>query len=250
MSSTLSLLLAASVMAGSAPNAVANPPQAPAPKAQAQAPHPTGAQMPKGEDLTGKVLERLEASPYCYLRLKTAKGEVWTAVPEAKAEKGSEVTVSNAVLMTDFESKTLKRTFAQVYFGTLANAGAAAGANPHGQAQPAKPVKVGKVAKASGADARTVGEVWAQKQALKGKTVTVRAKVVKVTKGIMGKNWLHLQDGSGDKKKGTNDLTATSQAEAAPGDTVTIQGVVQTDKDFGAGYVYAVIIEDAKVTGK
>lgn len=256
MSSALSLLLAASVIAVSAPKAAANPPQAPAqaPKAPAQAPHPTGAQMPKGEDLTGKVIERLEASPYCYLRLKTAKGEVWTAVPEAKAEKGSEVTVANAVLMTDFESKTLKRTFAQVYFGTLATPGAAtpaAGANPHGQAdQPAKPVKVGKVAKASGADARTVAEVWAQKQSLKGKTVTVRGKVVKITKGIMGKNWLHLQDGSGDKKKGTNDITATSQAEAAVGGTVTIQGVVRTDKDFGAGYTYAVIIEDAKVTRK
>ncbi|WP_243285863.1 hypothetical protein [Geothrix terrae] len=248
MSSALSLLLAASVMAGFSPDAAAATP----PQASSPAPHPTGAQIPQGEDLTGKVLERLDASPYCYLRLKTAKGEVWTAVPEAKAEKGSEVTVANAVLMTNFESKTLKRTFAEVYFGTLATPGATpAGANPHGQAgRPAKPVKVGKVAKASGADARTVAEIWAQKQNLKGKSVTLRAKVVKFTKGIMGKNWLHLQDGSGDPKKGTNDLTATSQAEVAVGDTVTIHGVVQTDKDFGAGYTYAVIIEDAKVTGK
>ena len=249
MSSALSLLLAASVMAGFSPDAAAATP----PQASSPAPHPTGAQIPKGEDLTGKVLERLDASPYCYLRLKTAKGEVWTAVPEAKADKGSDVTVANAVLMTNFESKTLKRTFAEVYFGTLATPGAApaAGANPHGQAgRPAKPVKVGKVAKAAGAEARTVAEIWAQKQNLKGKGVTLRAKVVKYTKGIMGKNWLHLQDGSGDPKKGTNDLTATSQAEVAVGDTVTIHGVVQTDKDFGAGYTYAVIIEDAKLTGK
>jgi len=250
MPSALSLLLVASVMAGfNSTAAAATPPQA-----AAAAPHATGAQMPKGEDLTGKVLERLEASPYCYLRLKTAKGEVWTAVPEAKAEKGSEVTVANAVLMTDFESKTLKRTFAEVYFGILATAGAAtpaAGANPHAQgAQPAKAVKVGKVAKASGVEARTVAEIWAQKDGLKGKNVTLRGKVVKFSKGIMGKNWLHLQDGSGTSKKGTNDITVTSQDEAAAGDTVTISGVVQTHKDFGAGYNYAVIIEDAKVVKK
>ncbi|WP_257308228.1 hypothetical protein [Geothrix fuzhouensis] len=250
MPSPLTLILVASVMAGFSSNTMATTP----PQAAAPAPHPTGAQMPKGEDLTGKVLERLEASPYCYLRLKTAKGEVWTAVPEAKAEKGSEVTVANAVLMTDFESKTLKRTFAEVYFGTLATAGAAtpaAGANPHAQGtQPAKVVKVGKVAKAPGAEARTVSEIWAQKDSLKGKSVTLRGKVVKYSKGILGKNWLHLQDGSGDKKKGTNDITVTSQDEAAAGDTVTIRGTVQTSRDFGAGYSYAVIIEDAKVIKK
>ncbi len=239
--SALPLLLVAATLVGSVPDkpAAAHP---------AAGPHATAAQMPQGEDLTGKVLERLEASPYCYLRLKTPKGELWTAIPEAKAEKGSEVTVANAVLMTNFESKTLKRTFAEVYFGTLATAGAEAGANPHGQAgPPAKAVKVGKVAKAIGADARTVAETWTQKDSLKGKSVTLRGKVVKYSQGIMGKNWLHLQDGSGDPKKGTNDLVVTSLDQAAVGETVTIKGVVQTNKDFGAGYRYAVIIENAKV---
>ncbi|MFZ1377050.1 MAG: hypothetical protein WAS25_10700, partial [Geothrix sp.] len=83
-----------------------------------------GATAP-GQGLTGKVLERIDAAPYCYLRLQTARGEVWAAVPEAKIEKGTEVTIVNPMLMNNFESKTLNRTFAEVFFGNLAPAGGA-----------------------------------------------------------------------------------------------------------------------------
>lgn len=262
MRSVLPVLLIASAVLGCNSNkskasepVVAAPTQAMAPGAEMPMPKDqahagaAAAAPAAGEGLTGKVLERLEASPYCYLRLKTAKGEVWAAVPETKAEKGSEVTVVNPMLMSNFESKTLKRTFAEVYFGTLASAGGAAApaANPHGGAAPAGPVEVGKVEKATGADARTVAEVWAQKGALKGKTVSVRGKVVKYNAGIMGKNWIHLQDGSGDAKAGTNDLAVTTGDAAAKGDTITVTGVVRTDKDFGSGYAYPVLVEDAKV---
>ena len=215
-----------------------------------------------GEAISGKVLERIDASPYCYLRLKTAKGEVWVAVPEAQIEKGAEVTLVSAMLMNNFESKTLKRTFPEIYFGNLAPAGGAAaatpavaapapGANPHAQvANTTATIEVGKVDKASGSDARTVAEIWAQKGSLKGKTVTVRGKVVRYSAGVMGKNWMHLQDGSGDAGKGTNDITVTSLDGAAKGDVVTAKGTVTTDKDFGAGYTYSMIIEDAKVQKK
>ena len=101
--------------------------------------------------------------------------------------------------------------------------------------------------KASGADARTVAEVWAQKGTLKEKTVSIRGKVVKYNPGVMGKNWLHLQDGSGDPAKGTHDITVTSQNTVAMGDVVTAKGVVRVDKDFGSGYTYAIIVEEAKV---
>ena len=213
------------------------------------------------EAITGTVLERIDAAPYCYLRLKTAKGEVWAAVPEAKIEKGAEVTLATPMLMNNFESKTLKRTFPEIYFGNLGPASGAPaaptaaapapGANPHAQvANTTATIEVGKVDKASGSDARTVAEIWAQKGTLKGKTVTVRGKVVRYSAGVMGKNWMHLQDGSGDAGKGTNDITVTSQDGAAKGDVVTAKGTVTTDKDFGAGYTYSMIIEDAKVQKK
>lgn len=217
------------------------------------APTQAGAAAPMvGNTLAGKVLERLDASPYCYLRIQTANGEVWAAVPEAKIEKGADVTIAEPALMTNFESKTLGRTFPQVYFGNLAPAGAAGAAasgDPHGQAA-AAPVEVGKVEKATGAEARTVGELWSQKAALKGKTVVVRGKVVRYSAGVMGKNWMHLQDGSGDAAKHTHDVTVTTLDNVAKGDTVTVRGVLTLDKDLGSGYNYPVIIEDAKVQKK
>ena len=106
---------------------------------------------------------------------------------------------------------------------------------------------VGTVEKASGADARTVAETWAQKAALVGKTVVIRGTVVKYNENVMGKNWIHLQDGSGTVALGNNDITVTSLDGAAKGATITIKGTVRTNKDFGAGYSYAVIVEDAKV---
>jgi hypothetical protein len=178
--------------------------------------------------------------------------------------------------MKDFESKTLNRKFDVVYFGTLAGEGApAAAAAPAGMGMGgpamgggeggAKPdpqqmaaqhaaaaagpndVAVGKVQKASGADAHTVAEVWAQRAALKEKPVSVRGKVVKYNAGIMGKNWLHLRDGSGASGK-DNDITITTQDQTAVGEVILVKGTVRVDKDFGAGYAYPVIIEDAKLS--
>ncbi|HEY3270107.1 MAG TPA: hypothetical protein VGJ89_02740 [Geothrix sp.] len=251
MRGALPVLLIASAIIG----CNSNKSQAPVVAApiQGQAPAPAAPPAAAGLSVTGKLLERIAASPYSYLRIQTAQGEVWAAVPETKLEKGAEVTVTGAMIMRDFESKTLKRTFPEIYFGSLAGSGPAAApaADPHASAgQPAAAVEVGKVEKALGADARTVAEVWAQKGGLKGKTVSVRGKVVKYNAGIMGKNWLHLQDGSGDAKAGTNDITVTSNDAAAKGDTVTVTGVVRTDKDFGSGYSYAVLVEDAKVVKK
>ena len=105
-----------------------------------------------------------------------------------------------------------------------------------------------QVAKASGANARTVAEVVAQAAALKDKPVKVSGKVVKFNGDIMGKNWLHLQDGSGSAAAKTNDILVTSAAPAKVGDVVTVTGVVRKDKDFGAGYSYQVLIEDARLT--
>jgi hypothetical protein len=94
-------------------------------------------------------------------------------------------------------------------------------------------------------DGKTVQEVYQEKAKLNGKRVTLRGKVVKYSEAIMGKNWLHLRDGTG--KEPANDLTVTTQAKAKVGDTVLVEGNVTLDKDLGAGYRYDVIIEDAKV---
>jgi hypothetical protein len=236
-------------------------------KKEAAPPQPVAAQgAPQAEQATtikGKVLERLDAEPYSYLRIQTGTGETWAAVPKTDKEKGTDVVVSNAMPMAGFESKTLKRKFDMVYFGTLGDAAAPAqpaamgapGAAPgpggmaaQHAAAAAGPADVGsvKVPKASGADARTVSEVYAQRSALKEKAVTIRGKVVKYNEGIMGRNWLHIRDGSGTAGK-DNDLTVTTAEKAAVGDVVVVKGKVQIDRDFGAGYSYPVIVEDAKL---
>ena len=130
-----------------------------------------------------------------------------------------------------------------------APAGMAAGAEataPHPTPAPAgAPVDVSGVARAEGG--KTVAEVFAEKDSLAGKPVTLRGKVVKSNIGIMGKNWIHVRDGSGTD--GSNDLTVTTvTAQPNVGDTVVITGPVSLNKDFGMGYQYDVIVEDAQVT--
>ena len=199
--------------------------------------------------ITGEIVEIKDVEAYSYLRLKTRDGDIWAAVSKAPVKKGSSITIDKPMLMTNFESKALKQTFPVIYFGSLAGATGApampatmAGSMPGAKAAPAVDEKV---AKASGADARTVAEVFANAKALKDKPVVVRGKVVKVNSGIMGRNWVHLRDGSGDAAKATNDLLFTTSATVKVGDVVTAKGSVRVDKDFGAGYVYAVLVEDA-----
>ena len=95
-----------------------------------------------------------------------------------------------------------------------------------------------------------MSELWAQSASLVGKTVSIRGTVVKYNGGVMGKNWIHLQDGSGDAKQGNHDIAVTSLDGTALGETITITGTVHTNRDFGAGYSYVVIVEDAKVVRK
>jgi hypothetical protein len=120
---------------------------------------------------------------------------------------------------------------------------------PPGETHPAPKaaaeVDLTGIAKAEGG--KTIAEVFAEKEALAGQPVTFRGKVVKTNPDIMGKNWLHVRDGSGEE--GTNDLTITT-AGTLPnvGDTVLVTGNVTLNKDFGMGYAYDVLVEDAKVT--
>lgn len=92
---------------------------------------------------------------------------------------------------------------------------------------------------------KTVEALYQEKAQLKGQQVKLQGKVVKANNQIMGKNWIHLQDGTG--AKGTNDITVTTQDSAQVGDEVTVVGTVGVDVDFGSGYMYPLIVEKATV---
>jgi hypothetical protein len=247
------------------------PVAAPAKTPAAAAPESAAAGAPRTfADVSGVVEETLDASDYTYMRLKTAQGEVWAATNKTAVRKGETVTVVNAMPMDGFESRTLNRKFDRIVFGTLgapgsaAPAGAASMAPGHEPADATKareamaaqhasaaagPADVGKidVKKAEGPDGRTVAEIFAAKGALKGKEVAVRGKVVKYTAGVMGKNWVHLRDGSGSREQKNDDIAITTDEKTALGEVVLVRGTVRLDVDLGSGYAYPVLIENAKL---
>lgn len=214
---------------------------------------------PVAPPVKGEVLEVLDTDAFTYMRLKTAKGETWAAVGKAAVKKGEQVTIDNPTVMQNFQSKSLQRTFDIIVMGRLAGAPGApalatAAGSPHagvdmsqfhGGAGKAPGVEIGKVAKAEGANGRTVAEVYANRVALKDKPVVIRARVVKVNAGVMGKNWVHLRDGSGSAADGSDDLLVTSKDEPKVGDVVVARGTVKTDVNLGSGYAYKVLVEAA-----
>lgn len=206
------------------------------------------APSPQAASFRGRVLETRSVEGYTYLRLETAEGEIWAAVPTTAAKKGAQVTIGDSTVMRNFQSKTLQKTFDKIVFGQIVEAGAkpavARGTTPLDAAS--EPTL--KVAKATGPDSKTVAEVVMGKATLKDKTVLVRGKVVRISRGILGKNWVHLQDGSGSAADGSNDILVTTKDDAAIGDTVTAKGTVRTDVTVGPGYAYAVLIEDAALS--
>ena len=206
---------------------------------------------PKTASFKGKILEFKDVENYTYLLLKTKDGETWAAVARTPVKNGADVTIENAMVMNNFESKSLKKTFHKIVFGTLGGAGAsAAGAGgdmaaAHSGVAKAADVRDVKVPKASGPDARTVAEIVTKRAELKDKTILVRGKVVKYTPEVLGKNWIHLRDGSGSASDNTDDVLVTTKDQARIGDVVVVKGVVHTDRDLGSGYSYKVLIEEA-----
>jgi hypothetical protein len=202
--------------------------------------------------IQGTVLEAIEVPQYTYLRIATAGGgEAWAAVSSpANAAEGQPVAVVVEARMVDFESKALERTFDSIFFGSLeASAGPIAPQAPggHGRAAAPTPAAVADVPVAEGERGARIADIYTRRAELSGKPVRVRGVVVKSTGGVMGRTFVHLQDGSGEAATGTDDLTVTMVGSPDVGETILVEGVVTTDKDFGAGYRYDVILEDAQL---
>ena len=189
--------------------------------------------------------------------------------------------------MKDFHSNALNRTFPSIIFSPgIAGAGpvsphgtsggtkaadddsfAAAVAKERGGSTPqAAPIEsqqgsagsMGAIApfteteveKAEGENGYTVAEIFDQAKNLHGKKVRIRGQVVKFNANIMGRNWLHLQDGSGDPMQNTHDLVVTTTDPLDSPKVITVEGTVAADKDFGAGYKDVVIVEDGTIVSQ
>lgn len=262
-STTFYFLLAASLSTGctETPSASASLPTDAASQASASQTSAAAASQPGARTVTGTVMEAIDAASYTYLRLNTDGGEIWVATSPLKIAAGERVVAQVEIAMENFHSKTLNRDFALIYFTpdvrregeqappALAVSHSPTGggaAPPEGQTPAPLPQAVVEPMPPP-AGGMSVADVWAKRAELAGKTVTVRGRVVKFNGEIMGTNWLHIQDGTGDAGKGTHDLTITTDAVASVGDIVTATGVLAVDKDFGAGYSYAAIVEGATI---
>ena len=272
-----------------------------------QAPGP-GTAAPQSAPVSGKILETMDAAGYTYLNVQTASGDKWVAVNQTKVEVGEEVAFMDGMVMQNFVSKTLDRTFPEIVFspGLVGKAGAPPAMPPAGAPPAMPPAGAGgsgnasfsktfssppgdaaggapasfsqalssegttgapaasntsggsqkavvpfaeiKIEKVPGENSYTVEEIFTKAAELNGQTVVVKGKIMKVSPRIMGRNWIHIQDGTGNPAANTHDLVITTDMEpTADMEIITMEGKLTANKDFGAGYSYKVIIEEAQL---
>jgi hypothetical protein len=203
------------------------------------------------ERISGKVTDVLEAAGYTYAEVDTGKEKVWAAATTTPLKVGDTVAFTTEMPMKNFHSSAMNRDFPVIYFvkGFITDQAKATDAAPSMAAPHAKIKPAADATPIEGIDkvegGKTIAEVHTDKQKLAGKDIRVRGQVTKFTGNVMGKNWLHIKDSST-----ADDLTVTTDSPAAIGDVVVIEGKLGLDKDFGYGYVYPLIVEDARVTAE
>lgn len=193
-----------------------------------------------------EVMENLDAAQYTYMRVAEGDNEYWIAVPQMEVENGEKLYYSKSMVMNNFQSKTLNRNFDKILFvddisrTTLSPDTQTKINHPKIQSMQNKDIKIERLK-----DGKSVEQIFSEKDKIAGSKVRVRGKVVKYNPGIMDKNWIHLQDGT--SRGDDYDLIVTTQDASSEGEIITVEGTVSLNKNFGSGYVYQVIIEDAEI---
>lgn len=218
-----------------------------------------------GADQKAEVKEVIQTTNYTYLRVEKNKQEQWIAIGKAEIREGDIVYFEEGLEMKNFESPELGRTFESVLFvmeisdKPIKHEGMPGGMQGHGGMggqggmedkevmgkKPEKPVLNKLDIKVDQPEGGTsIASLYAKRNDFSGKLVTVRGQVTKVNTGIMGRNWVHMQDGTAD---GENfDLTVTTEDEPVVGSIVTYSGVLALEKDFGYGYYYELLLENGE----
>jgi len=192
-----------------------------------------------GDIYEGVVVDTLQGGGYSYLQIEDAKKKYWIAVESVSLEKGTQVRFTEELRAKNFESKALNRKFDELVFASnlqyrtnVSEKGKLAFITEHVEKSPYQQ-----------AGTMSIKEVLDKRTSLNGKTITIRAKVVKASSNIMKRNWIHLQDGTGEGNE-VGRIVFTSTELPNVGDIVTATGVVSIDKNFGSGYIYAIIVEN------
>ncbi len=223
---------------------------------------PAGANVQSNTPHIVKVLETVDSGGYTYMKVDENGNIYWAAGPQASISVGSTVSYVEQMVMENFTSNSLNKTFDKLVFAstiipvdkpntdpsTVAKQETSSSADVTAVHSNVNTPVVATIQITKNPEGYTIEEVYSKKTELKDKNIKIDAQVVKVSKNIMGKDWIHLQDGSGTV--GTNDIIATAVNSAvAVGDKVTMSGIVKTDVNLGYGYHFALIIEEANFTG-
>ncbi len=218
----------------------------------------TGKKIAGISTYSGTVESVEKSGNYIYVKIKGEKGEFWTAVYASTVKPGDRVEIKNPLLMKNFYSKSLKKKFKLILFtsaiypvGTkpIGSKGInKAPVSAHGMSMKNSfktdlTVKSGSVEKAKGGF--TIEECFKKSDELNGKIIVVKGIAVRVSRKIMGKNWVHLRDGSG--KPGKDDVTFTTQSEINIGDIITVRGKIEFGKSIGNGYTFPALISNPDI---
>jgi len=212
----------------------------------------TAAVSPKATGMHKAIVEEvMHTSVYTYLLMGENGEKTWIAIPKRDVNPGETYYYEQGIGMPDFKSKELDRTFDMVYLVEEISASPTQMKSPPAMQQQQQPA--GKQAPARGviaeishtADEVSLEQIFADPGSYENKTIKVRGTVVKVNEQIMDKNWIHIQDGT--EHDGNFDLTITTGAQIKMGSVVGFEGTIMLNKDFGYGYVYDIIMENATV---
>ena len=193
-----------------------------------------------GDVFEGVVVDTLDGGGYTYLQIEDAKKKYWIAVEGLKIDKGTEVRFTEELRAKNFESKSLNRVFDEIVFASNLQYRTSVPES----ANIALVTELVKVSPYQQKDTISVAQAWKERVKLNGKNISIRGKVVKVSKNIMEKNWIHIQDGTGEGAEVGRIVFTSKDDTISVGDVVTAQGVVSADKNFGSGYVYKIIVEN------
>lgn len=204
-----------------------------------------------------KANEVLQTTQYTYVKVTGEHSDYWLAINKTLVNVGDTYYWSAGMIMNNFTSKELNKTFDYIVFVSDFTSQPITLNMPEGAMKDGDPMMsqgmkgneikaVKKKVDISAAEGGiTIADLFSKPQEYAGKKVKIKGEVVKYSAGIINRNWVHIQDGT--EAGGVFDLVITTVQTVAVGDQVTFEGVISLNKDFGAGYKYEVIMEDAAV---
>lgn len=190
----------------------------------------------------GVVLERLDAGVYSYLHIQDASKKYWIAVNKVELPDGAQVRFKEELRAKNFDSKALNRSFDEIIFASGLEYRTQLAASSQlafiSQIVAASPYKQ--------KDTMSIKQAFDERAKLAGNSITIRAKVVKISKNILDRNWIHMQDGTAIDGSVGRIVFTSKESDIQVGDILRATGIVAVDKDFGSGYVYKMIVEQAE----